>query len=287
MTERSTRRQLLFGIGAAGTVCLAGCTAGEETTTEPGPTDGTATTEPASGRPTEGTTTSGVTETGTTDGETANVRVAHVSPNAPAAQMLLTGSDGNAGEDVLLPGVDFRAVSDYVEVPAGEWQAVFGRGGDLVVYSDTVPLEGGDYYTLALLGAEGRMGPRGLSLEFYTDDVGAVDSGEAYLRLIHASPDAPTVDVTTGGDLVLFDGLSYGDAGYSTVPVGDYTVRVRSETDGNDGEALAEFDLGLDGGTVHTAFAVGPLSPDDEQSATTLDLVVARTGSGDRGAGRG
>jgi len=59
----------------------------------------------------------------------------------------------------------------------------------------------------------------------------------------------------------------------------DATLQVRADTDSNDGEVVAEFDLSLAGGTVYTAFAGGYLTPDDESTDEPFDLSVAQDAS--------
>ena len=77
-----------------------------------------------------------------------------------------------------------------------------------------------------------------------------------------------------------FDGVAYGESGYVEVPAGDYTVQVRGDTEGNDGDVAAEFDVSLAGEQVYTAFAAGYLTPDDEPADTPFDLVVAQDTGG-------
>jgi hypothetical protein len=109
-----------------------------------------------------------------------------------------------------------------------------------------------------------------------TDDRAAPGGDTARLRAVHASPDAPAVDVTVEAGDVLFDGVPYRGSGTVEVPANDYTVQFRGDTEGDDGEVVADFDVSLNGGTGYTAFAVGYLSPDDEPADTGFDLVVAQ-----------
>jgi hypothetical protein len=83
------------------------------------------------------------------------------------------------------------------------------------------------------------------------------------------------VTVSATGDAI-YDGVAFGEAAYATVPSNDYTLEVRGDTDGYDGDVVADFDVSLDGGSVYTAFAAGYLSPDDEPADVPFDLVVAQ-----------
>jgi len=85
-------------------------------------------------------------------------------------------------------------------------------------------------------------------------------------------------DESTGD--VLFDGVAYMESGSVEVPANDYTVQIRGDTESNDGDVVADFDVGLAGDQVYTAFAAGYLSPDDEPADTPFDLIVAQDTDG-------
>jgi hypothetical protein len=113
------------------------------------------------------------------------------------------------------------------------------------------------------------------------DDNAAVEDGMARLRVVHASPDAPAVDVTAAsGEITLFDGVAFGESGYTTVEAGDYTVEIRGDTADDDGDVVAADDVSLADGGVYTAFAAGYLSPDDDPGDAAFDLVVTRDDDG-------
>jgi hypothetical protein len=113
------------------------------------------------------------------------------------------------------------------------------------------------------------------------DDNSDPGGDTARVRAVHASPDAPAVDITveSTGD-ALFDGVAFGGAGYVEVPAGDYTLQIRGDTDSNDGEVVADFDVSLNGGQVYTAFAAGYLTPDDEPQDVPFDLLVTQDTGG-------
>jgi hypothetical protein len=262
MSSDTTRRKMLVGIGTGLTVGLAGCggTGGEEGT----PTD-TATpmeTETATAEPTP-------------EGD-ASVRVAHMSPNAPNVDVYVDG-------EAVLTDVAFSAISDYLSVPAGERQVEITAAGDAdtSVFSGPVPVEADTAYTIAAIGEIGEDGDEPFEPLVLEDDNSDPGSDTARVRLVHASPDAPAVDVTleSTGD-TLYDGAAYGDAVYTTAPGGDYTLQVRGDTESNDGDVVADFDVSLAGGEVYTAFAGGYLSPDDDPSDEPFDLFLAQDTEG-------
>ncbi|MEF8851819.1 MAG: DUF4397 domain-containing protein [Haloarculaceae archaeon] len=273
---RKTRREMLAALGATTALGLAGCSGNGDGDSGGDGGDGGDGADTPTETPTEGTgemtdtPTEGMGEMTDTTG-TASVRVAHFSPNAPNVDVYLDGS-------AVLEDVPFRAVSGYLEVPAGPHTVGITAAGDpdTVAFEGEVTVEAADYTFAAvgnLGGDENAFEP--LVLE---DDNSGVGDDTARIRLVHASPDAPAVDVTASGSAV-FDGVAFGETSTGTVPASDYTLGVRGDTESNDGDVVADFDVSLNGNTVYTAFAVGYLTPDDEPADEAFDLQVAQDAS--------
>jgi hypothetical protein len=275
-TPDTTRRRVLLGLGATATAALAGCggQGGDDATATPTETETETqtSTQTATDPPTE-------TETQTPNGS-ANLRVAHLSPDAPNVDVYADGS-------AVLEDVAFGAVSDYLEVPAGDRQVRITPAGDAetTVFEGAVPVEAGTDYTVAATGELSEEADRSFEPLVLEDDNTDPGDDTARIRLVHASPDAPAVDVTTGGDMgnTLFDGVAYGESGYVTVPAGDYTLQVRGDTENNDGDVVASFDVSVEAGGVYTGFAAGYLSPDDDPGDAAFDLIVAQDATADNG----
>lgn len=86
--------------------------------------------------------------------------------------------------------------------------------------------------------------------------------GEASVRVMHLSPDAPAVDVWVDGvtDPVVTD-LAFGEGtDYLVVPEGTYTFRVAPAGAGADAAVLTLADLALADGSASTAVAFGAVS---------------------------
>ena len=189
--------------------------------------------------------------------EEAGLRVAHASPDAPNVDVYVDG-------DAVIENLAFGAVTDYLEVPAGAYDiAVKVAGTETTVFSaEGVELAAEDYTAVAL----GEVGSDDteFTVSLFEDTNGAnLGEEEARVRAIHASPDAPNVDVTVDDDaLTLFEDVAFGDSsGYAVVPAGEYEVEIRpAGADAVVFEAAVE----LEAGSTYTAFAVGYLSPDDE-----------------------
>lgn len=265
MTDRlTTRRKMLLGIGTASSVTLAGCSSGDSG-------DGTTENVPETTDSDMMTTTRQVMtpDPGHRQGQ---VRVAHMSPNAPNVDVYVDG-------DGVFEDVAFGTVSEHLTVPAGDPDVTITGAGDpdTEVFSGPVTIAGTRDYTIAATGELGNMANRPFEPLVLEDDNSEVAENMARLRVVHASPDAPAVNVTAaGGEAVLFSGVSYGQSGYAEVEANDYTVEIRGATERTDGEVLDDYDISLNGGTVYTAFAAGYLSPDDEPADAPFDLLVAQ-----------
>ncbi len=92
----------------------------------------------------------------------------------------------------------------------------------------------------------------------------AAAQDEAFVRVVHASPDAPNVDIWVDGEVVLTDVPFTAVSDYLTLPAGTYNVQVTA-TGGTD--PVIDADLTLAAGTSYTVAAIGPLA---EISATVL-----------------
>ena len=266
MSSETTRRRVLLGIGTGATVALAGCGGTDSGGT---PTANETATEASTEMDT-------ATETGTDSTSTASVRVAHLSPDAPNVDVYVDGS-------AVLEDVAFGTVSSYLDVPAGERQVEITAAGDAStsVFDSALPVEADTDYTVAAVGEISEGADQAFEVLPLTDDNSAPSEGNARVRLVHASPDAPAVDVTleSNGSAV-YDGVAYGESTYAEVPAGDYTLQVRGDTENNDGDVAASFDVSVAAGEVYSAFAAGYLTPGDDPADTAFDLFVTQDTNG-------
>ena len=194
-------------------------------------------------------------------GETrsAFVRVAHLSPDAPAVDVWV---DGN----VVLEDVAFEEFSPYLELEAGERriQVTPANRTEPLVIDAEVTLTEMMYYTVAATGPLASIAPSVL-----VDDV-TRDASLARLRFVHTSPDAPAVDVTLTDGTVLFSDVRFGQAGgYITVPAGRYDLQVRVA--GTETVALSFGGVSLQGGTTYSVFATGFLTDGSIAARVAVD----------------
>ena len=184
--------------------------------------------------------------------EMARVRVVHASPDAPAV-------DVYADDSKVLTNVPYKGSSDYLSVPAGAHNfKVFATGAnpasDAPVIDADATLDAGNDYTVAAIGFVAEIKPLVL-----VDDNTAPASGKAHVSVVHASPDAPAVDIAVKGGAVLVPNLAFGgDAGPLPVDAGTYDLEVRAA--GTTTVALPIDDVQLAAGKIYTVFAVGLLN---------------------------
>jgi hypothetical protein len=194
-------------------------------------------------------------------GNDARVRVIHASPDAPNVDVYVDGTRA-------LADVPYKAASDYLPVPAGPHNVqVFAAGadpsGDAVIDAD-VTLEAGKDYTVAAVGNLAEIEPA-----VFADDNSAPAAGKAHVRVIHASPDAPAVDIAVKDGPVLFPNLSFPNAaGPAPVDAGTYDLEVRAA--GTDTVALPLNGVQLQAGTIYTVVAIGLVNGEPALEALTL-----------------
>lgn len=99
---------------------------------------------------------------------------------------------------------------------------------------------------------------------------------EAQVRVVHASPDAPAVDIYVNGEVAI-EGLEFGSASDPTMlPAGEYQVQVAPAGTSADA-AVIDATLTLEGGIAYDVAAVGLLSEIQAQ-VYTLDLSTIDDG---------
>lgn len=209
------------------------------------------------------------------DGD-AQVRIVHASPDAPAVDIWVDG-------DVAVEGLEFGSATDLIALPAGSYDvAVTATGDDLenAVIEATLDLEGGAAYEVAAVGFLDNIGA-----QVYPLNLSVIGEGQARVRVVHASPDAPAVDIALADGTILIDGLEFPNASDSLeVDAGSYDLQVLAS--GTDTVALDLPGVAFDAGTVYSIYAIGSL---DEGTLSALPLTApaetAAGGESDSGVG--
>ena len=205
----------------------------------------------------------------------ARLRVVHAAPDAPNVDVYANG-------EAVLTDVPFFTISDYLSVPAGSYQLQVVAAGETdlsaAVIDATVDLVAGTDYTVAAINTLENIEP--LVLE---DNNAAPDAGNAHIRFIHASPDAPAVDIRVADGPVLFSNIAFGEVGdYTPVAAGTYDLEVVPA--GGDEVVLSVPGVTLDEGTVYGVWATGLL---DSLAAEVGVDATPDTTTGGEGEGEG
>ncbi|MDQ3396779.1 MAG: DUF4397 domain-containing protein, partial [Deinococcota bacterium] len=191
-------------------------------------------------------------------GEQAAIRVAHLSPDAPAVDISVNGVS-------VFTGIGYRDVSDYEVVPSGSVQIRIAAGGtDDAFIEAALTVEEGAYYTIAAMGFQAN-----LEAMVFRDNLRAFPpSNGASVRFLHASPDAGAVDVAVRDGEVLVENLNFGQASsYFFVPADTYNIDIRAA--GTDTVAFALDNVQVRAGHVYTHFVIGSTGDEVADEETT------------------
>ncbi len=197
------------------------------------------------------------------DGE-AKIRMAHLSPDAPAVMVELDGEPVEA-----LTHVSYRDSTPYLDIPAGPHDvAVFAAADPSEpVLEVSIAPEAGQSYTVAGVGL---LEDETFGARLFEDDITEPDEGEARVRVIHAVPDVgpATVSVADGPDLFSLPGFANA-SDYVGVDAGTYTLEVTPS--GAPEPAFDVPDVSVKKGEIYTAFAIGQASEGTLDTMMTVD----------------
>src|SRR3989440_6151567 len=198
------------------------------------------------------------------------VRIIHASPFVGTADVFVDGSK-------LLSSFGFGAVTDYATVPPGPHKvqiALVGKGIGASALTETLSVSPGSAYTVAAIGTQAN----NLSLQVFVDN-NVLAAGTTKFRAYQLSPDAGSVTVATGGNM-LVNGISYQNASdYLVVQPGGYTFDVNSPTN----NAMLSTSATLTANKIASLFVVGMFNGTPKSSLVTAQTAglpgVPNTGS--------
>jgi hypothetical protein len=183
----------------------------------------------------------------------AEVRVIHVSPDAPAVDVIVNDDFANP----VLANVPYPAFSNYLSLAPGAYNFKVTAAGNpsAIVIDADVDLTAGQQYSVYATNVLAEISP----LVTLDDDRDVVT--EVKLRILHLAPGAGLVDVYLTGvgedistlDPTLSDVDFLADTGYLSVPGGSYDVTVTVA--GTKTAAIGPAAVTLLDGGVYTAAA--------------------------------
>jgi hypothetical protein len=224
------------------------------------------------------------------------LRLGHLAPFAADLQDTLADIRLENGTPVLL-NVPYGGVSPDLELPAGRYDLkITTPGGETTLINPLpVDLQAGTILSAFAVGEsveqplgvfalpagqEGFLLPLGETAYTLYLPLILQDGRQVSLRVAHASPDAPAVDVWLNGSIAI-SGLAFGETSdYSNLPPGQYEVAVTPA--GETSPRVIEATLTLTGGMKYTVAAVGaladiePLVLADESSTPAAGMAHVR-----------
>ena len=161
------------------------------------------------------------------------IQVLHASADAPAVNVLVDGAP-------LLTDVDFKDASPFLDLLPGEYdidvEAIIPGGNAVVIDLPPTSLDANTQYSVLAVGRTADLlnnGPEPLRALVLANEISPVGAGNVRAQVVHASPDAPEVDVfVTAPDADLtaeapLGSFAFGeDLGPVEVPAATYQVRV-------------------------------------------------------------
>jgi hypothetical protein len=204
------------------------------------------------------------------------VRIAHLAPDVPAIDVYI---DGERYDDIAVLNQ-----TDHVYQEAGEHSVAVHHAGDTPESSQplletTVTLESETRYTLVLVGEQCPTSGRPLELTVHEDDLSLTSSGQARIRAIHASPDAPTLDIRAssedkdaGSGEAFAEGLEFGTSQTVEIEAGEQIIAAHEA--GAD-DPIGRFPIEPKEGHVYTLFAVRYIDPTSAPSNVPEEFTFA------------
>jgi hypothetical protein len=153
------------------------------------------------------------------------LRLAHLSPDTPSVDVYVA-SVADPAAKITLKGVAYGTVSDYQDVPTGEYTVSMRPAGAAAdtppVLSTTVEVTGASARTVAGVGLFAKLG-----LQIIDDSLATPPSGQARIRVLHGASNAQTLDVATANGTKIASGLAFATTSdYVDVPAGATTLQV-------------------------------------------------------------
>lgn len=179
----------------------------------------------------------------------ASVMVVHGSPDAPGVDLLVDGLVVNSS------ALEFPNNTGYLPVGAGDRNIkVNASGTDISVINATLNLDANADYSVFAVDVLASISPLVIA-----DDLTNPASGNAHVRFLHLSPDAPAVDITLTDGTIVFGDYEFKEySAFTPLPAGTYDLQVRAA--GTDVVVLDLPGITLQDGMIYSVFAKGLLN---------------------------
>ncbi|QRG83526.1 DUF4397 domain-containing protein [Vibrio diabolicus] len=199
------------------------------------------------------------------DANSLDVQVVHAASGVPAVDLYVTEPEADLASATPLMNLAYKASTDVLNIPAGEYQVRLAVGDSVAFDSGTISLAANSNLTIAAIstGDSNSTSPVKLlvldgSGSSIIEDMGS----QAEVRVGHLVDGAPIVDVNVNGAAFgpLADLAFKEIRGYLDLDAGAYDIDVY--VDGTTTNPIIDVDgLMVAGGMDYSVYAVGVVSP--------------------------
>lgn len=213
-------------------------------------------------------------ETSAVSASSVRLQVVHAAPAAPAVAVYVTTPGADLAASAPVGSFAFKEVLPAATISAGDYQirvTPAGASSPVIYDSGTVTLAGGsDLLVVALQNTGPGAAPISLLAVPRTGATAQLldRATPARVRVIHASPDAPAVQVVANGNFAapLVPSLAFPNATpFVDVPGAAYNLKVTPV--GNNDAIVINADVALAAGSEYSVYAV-------DQLANIMPLVL-------------
>lgn len=191
------------------------------------------------------------------------IRLLHASPNTPAI-------DVYANDNLVARNLSYKEFTEYFPVPANSYHisAFPTRQKSNPVLATNISVPAGSILTVAGVG-----NAPNLSILPISDRMMPIPPGKTYVRFVHLSPNAQSVDVTLPNGTKLFSDVEFKEVtNYKAVDPGQYILQAR--TAGTSQVILNVPNINIKPSRFYTIYAVGLAGENP-----TLQMLIALDGN--------
>ncbi|AVF95916.1 2-dehydropantoate 2-reductase [Vibrio diabolicus] len=199
------------------------------------------------------------------DANSLDVQVVHAASGVPAVDLYVTEPGADLASATPLMNLAYKASTDVLNIPAGEYQVRLAVGDSVAFDSGTISLAANSNLTIAAIGTGDSNSTSPVKLLVLDDSGSSIieDMGsQAEVRVGHLVDGAPIVDVNVNGAAFgpLADLAFKEIRGYLDLDAGAYDIDVY--VDGTTTNPIIDVDgLMVAGGMDYSVYAVGVVSP--------------------------
>lgn len=199
------------------------------------------------------------------DANSLDVQVVHVASGVPAVDLYVTEPGADLASATPLINLAYKASTDVLNIPAGEYQVRLAVGDSVAFDSGTISLAANSNLTIAAIGTGDSNSTSPVKLLVLDGSGSSIieDMGsQAEVRVGHLVDGAPIVDVNVNGAAFIpLADLAFKEIrGYLGLDAGAYDFDVY--VDGTTINPIIDVDgLMVVGGMDYSVYAVGVVSP--------------------------